>query len=309
MRPVPRIRAIGEAMVELAPVGDGLFRQSFAGDVFNTAWAMARWLGPGADVGLVTRLGQDRLSDAFAAQMAADGLALDGVGRDPTRTMGLYLIDLDGVERSFHYWRGQSAARGLADDPAALARALQGVGLIHLSGITLAILPPDGRAALFAALAQARAKGALIAFDPNLRQRLWPDAEEMRATVTRMLGLADIALPSLDDETAQFGDRDAAATLDRLTAAGVAEIVVKDGPGPLRLRVGGRDLTVPTPPVEGVRDTSGAGDAFNAGYLAARVLGHAPEVAVRSGQALAAVTLRSFGARAAAADLAALARP
>ena len=113
-----KVVSIGEAMVELAPVGEGLFRRGFAGDTYNTAWHMAQLLGGRAEVGFATRVGQDSLSDSFVAGLQADGLSIAGVGRDAARTMGLYLIELDGVERRFHYWRGASAARGLADDPA-----------------------------------------------------------------------------------------------------------------------------------------------------------------------------------------------
>ena len=103
--PQARIVAIGEAMVEMAPVGEGLYRRGYAGDTFNTVWHMAQLLGDAARSGFVTRVGRDGLSDAFVAEMAADGLDVSGVTRDPERGMGLYLIELDGVERSFHYWR------------------------------------------------------------------------------------------------------------------------------------------------------------------------------------------------------------
>lgn len=302
----PCVRAIGEAMIELAPVGDGLYRQGHAGDTFNTAWHMARWLGPSAEIGLVTRIGSDTLSDAFAAAMAADGLTLAGVGRDPARTMGLYLIELDGAERSFHYWRDTSAARAIADDPAALARALDGAGLIHLSGITLAILSPPARQTLLAALATARAAGAVVSFDPNIRPRLWSSPDLMRTELMRVLAHVDIALPSLADEQAHFGDRDADATLARFAAAGVAEVVLKDGSGPARLLVDGASATLPTPPVATIRDTTGAGDAFNAGYLAGRLVGHDAPRAVRAGQCLAGTVLAHFGARASRAAIAAL---
>lgn len=300
MKPVlsPSVRTIGEAMVEMAPQGDGLYRRGFAGDTFNTAWHMARWLGGRADVGLVTRLGQDSLSDAFVAEMAEDGMRVDGISRDPARRMGLYLIELTGVERSFHYWRDTSAARGLADDPVVLAQALSGAGLVHLSGITLAILSSPARETLFRALALVRARGGVVAFDPNLRPRLWPSSNEMRRVVSRMLGLTDIALPSLDDEAAQFGDRDATATVARMTSAGVGEVVVKNGAGAVTLGLGGQVTALPTPPVVGIRDTTGAGDAFNAGYLAARVMGQGAGPAVAAGQGLAGLVLARFGARA-----------
>ena len=290
--------ALGEAMVELAPVGDGLYRRGFAGDTFNTAWAMAQLLGPRADVGFVSRVGQDRLSDAFVTDIAADGLNVAGISRDPLRTMGLYLIELDGVERGFHYWRSTSAARGLADDRAALAQSVAGAGLICLSGITLAILPPPARQVLFAVLAEARQSGAVVAFDPNIRPRLWPSADEIRTAVTQMLPLTDIALPSFDDETTHWGDATPEATLARFAAAGVREVVVKTGDGPVAWRSGGTVGTVETPPVTGIRDTTGAGDAFNAGYLAARLQGSPVTRAIGLGQSLAAEVICTHGARA-----------
>lgn len=308
MIPVPRpsVRAIGEAMVEMAPVGGGLYRRGFAGDTFNTAWHMAQWLGSAADVGMVTRLGQDALSDAFVAAMAADGMSLSGISRDPSRHMGLYMIELDGVERSFHYWRETSAARHLADDGAVLARAVDGAGLVHLSGITLAILSPAARETLFSGLAAFRAGGGVVAFDPNIRPRLWASRPEMQETITRMLAACDIALPSMDDERVFFGDPDAGAVLARMAALGVAEIVVKDGAGPVTLLCGGESAVLPTPPVDGIVDTTGAGDAFNAGYLAARVLGGDAAHCVAAGQRMAAAVLGHHGALASKAAVAAL---
>lgn len=293
-----RVVAIGEVMLEMAPVGDGLFRSGFAGDTFNTVWHMAQLLRTDATVGYISRVGTDSLSDGFVQELAADGLDTAGISRDPARTMGLYLIELDGVERRFHYWRENSAARRLADDHAVLAQAVQGAGLIHLSGITLAILTPAARATLFAVLAQARAAGAIISFDPNIRARLWSSASEIRDTVSRMLALTDIALPSFDDESTHFGDPTPADTIQRINAAGVTEVVVKDGAGPVWFHASGQTSSLTTPPVEGIRDTTGAGDAFNAGYLAGRLSGSAPAKAISIGQQMSAQVLRTFGARA-----------
>jgi 2-dehydro-3-deoxygluconokinase len=311
MVPIPRrsVRAIGEAMVEMAPVGAGQYRRGFAGDTFNTAWHLAQWLGAAAEVGMVTRVGQDALSDAFVAEMAADGMILSGVSRDPSRHMGLYMIQLDGVERSFHYWRDTSAARHLADDGAVLARALAGVGLAHLSGITLAILSPAARETLFSVLAGFREKGGVVSFDPNIRPRLWTSRTEMQETITRMLGGCDIALPSLDDERAHFGDPDADAVVARMTSLGVTEIVVKDGAGPVTICDGGVTDVFPTPPLTRIVDTTGAGDAFNAGYLAARLMGDDLARCVAAGQRMAAAVLAHHGARASKEAVAALRAP
>lgn len=295
--PFPRLLAIGEAMVEMAPVAGGDYRRGFAGDTFNTAWHLSQTLAGRAVTGFASRIGTDALSQAFVRTLDRDRLDTSALARDPQRNMGLYLIELDGVERSFHYWRGQSAARQLADDPGWLARTFDGAGLIHLSGITVAILPPEGRQTLLKALAAARANGTQVSFDPNIRPALWSSAAEVRQTIPGFLEVTDIALPSFDDEQANWGDASPQAVLERMSALGVREVVVKNGDGPVALRHGGLDSSVETPAVTGICDTTGAGDAFNAGYLAARFLGHAPEAAVRHGQAMSAEVIRHFGAR------------
>ena len=130
-------------MVELAPAGEGLLRQGFAGDTFNTAWYARRLLPPGWTVSYGTVIGEDAVSEDMARFIAGEGLSTDALARHPDRTVGLYMISLKDGERSFSYWRGQSAAKTLADDPARLADMLKGRDNIHFSGITLAILPPE----------------------------------------------------------------------------------------------------------------------------------------------------------------------
>jgi 2-dehydro-3-deoxygluconokinase len=293
-----KIIAIGEAMLEMAPVEGGLFRLDFAGDTFNTVWHAAQLLGPDATAGFVTRVGTDKLSDRFLAEMAADGLDVSAVARDTDREMGLYLIELDGAERSFHYWRQSSAARRLADDRSSLSKAVAEADIIHVSGITLAILAPAARDVLYAVLDAARASGALVAFDPNIRPRLWSSREETRHTVRQMLDRTDIALPSFDDEAALWGDTSPLDTVERLCSLGVREVVVKNGPLPVWFRSSELTEFRNTPPVAELRDTTGAGDAFNAGYLSSRLLGSAPAEAISLAQALAAVVIGTPGARA-----------
>ncbi|MEL7081909.1 MAG: sugar kinase [Pseudomonadota bacterium] len=292
-----RTVAIGEAMIEMAVVGEGTYKRSFAGDTFNTAWHMAQLLGPDFPVGFATKIGSDTISNSFITGLEADGLDVACIARDADRTMGLYMIELDGAERHFHYWRDHSAARLLADDAAWLDRVTRDAGLIHLSGITLAILPSDGRARLWDALAQARLRGARVSFDPNVRPRLWTSETETRDTLAWFFEITDIALPSFDDEAALWGDASPDATLNRFTQAGVTEIAIKNGAGPVLMCSDGAEISVPTPPVSDIRDTSGAGDAFNAGYLAARLLAMDQADAIACGQRVSSRVIRYFGAR------------
>ncbi|MEY4748369.1 MAG: hypothetical protein RIQ60_583 [Pseudomonadota bacterium] len=294
----PTVLGIGEAMLEFAATGGDAYRRGFAGDTLNTCWHMAALLGDAAQVGYCTRVGPDPFSDELLAFIEASGMHTRHVSRDPERTLGLYVIRLEGAERHFSYWREQSAARRLADDGEALAAAVRGAGLVHVSGITLAVIGQSGRRHLIDALRQARADGTVVSFDPNLRWRLWRDRDELCRATLDMLDVVDIALPSFDDEAQLWGDADPQATLDRLARAGVGEVAVKNGAGDLWLGVGGQVSRLATPPVERVVDTTGAGDAFNAGYLAARLCGRGTAQAGRFGQRVAGEVIGHYGAMA-----------
>ena len=223
---------VGEAMVELAPVAEGLYAQGFAGDTLNTCWYLKRLVGDLRRVRYLTRVGEDALSGRLVELLVKSGIDASAVSRDPERTLGLYLISLEGAERRFSYWRDQSAARRLADDPGSLDEALRDAALIHVSGVTLAIVEAKGRQNLLAALTKARARGVRVSFDPNVRRRLWPDEATLRAALTEMFSACDIALPSFDDEAAVWGDADPVTSVARIAALGVEEIVVKNGAGP-----------------------------------------------------------------------------
>lgn len=287
---------IGEAMVEFAPVGDSLYRRGFGGDTLNTCWHMAQLLGDRRRVGFFTRVGADPYSSQFLEFLESSGLHASRILRDPTRNIGLYVISLAGAERSFTYWRDTSAARRLADDRGALDGAIADAGLIHLSGITLAIVGETGRLNLLSALDVARSRGAIVSFDPNVRLRLWLDAETLRRSTRAMMDVADIALPSFDDEAQVWGDADPQATAARIGAYGVPEIVVKNGAADVTVSVGGGVRSIPTRAASEIRDTTGAGNSFNAGYLAGRVVGMTPLQSCALGQQVAGEVISHFGA-------------
>ncbi|TYO90062.1 sugar kinase [Oceanicella actignis] len=277
--PARRLVSVGECMLELAPdARPGLLRKGFAGDAFNTAW-YARRLRPDWAVRFASRVGQDRPSDEMLAFMRAAGIETGHVLRCAARSIGVYMIWLEAGERSFSYWRERSAARLLAQEPDALDRAFADADLVYLSGITLAILEGPGRENLFAALERARARGAAVAFDPNIRPRLWPDAALMRQSVMRAAGLADIVLPSFDDEAAAFGDPDPQASAARYADAGARIVVVKNGGGPVAHLCEGRAGRTAPPPAGRIVDTTSAGDSFNAAFLAG--LDHAADIETR----------------------------
>ena len=291
------VASIGECMVELAPAGNGLYRQGFAGDTLNTAWYIKALSSETCRVRYVSAVGEDALSDQLIAFLNENGIDTTAVARDPTRTIGLYLITLAGAERSFTYWRSDSAARHLASDRGRLAAALTGFGTAYLSGITLAILEEADRQTLFSVLAEFRQGGGAVVFDPNIRPRLWPDRNTLVRVTTEGYRAATIALPTFSDEAELFGDRTPGDTAERMVALGVGEVAVKNGPEPVLVRtVGSADALVPALTEVEPIDTTGAGDSFNGGYIAARLAGHAPTKAARLGHKVAAQVIRHRGA-------------
>ena len=284
-------------MVEFAPQGGKLYAMNFAGDTFNTAWYARKLLPRDWSVAYGTCVGDDAVSDEMLAFMEGAGIDTSGIRRLGHQTVGLYVIELQHGERSFTYWRGQSAARRLADDPDWLDAHLAQADAAIFSAITLAILTPEARARLCDALGRARSAGTLVAFDTNMRRRLWSGEDEMRAGVMQGASAADVVLPSFDEESGLFGDASPDDTIARYKGAGARIVAVKNGPDPLRLWDGeGGSRWVAAAPVASVVDTTAAGDAFDAGLLSALLQGRSLDRAAAQATALAALVIGGKGA-------------
>jgi 2-dehydro-3-deoxygluconokinase len=276
-----RACCIGECMVELRGAGDGLLRQGFAGDSYNSAVYLKR-SAPEISVHYVTATGTDPMSRAMRAAWSDEGIEDDLAFAVADRRPGLYMIELEaGGERRFHYWRGESAAkRWLQELKTAGIGTLFGADLVYLSGISLAILAPDERREALSLLEALRGKVGRIAFDPNYRPALWRSREEAAAMVREAAARSDIFLPSSEDMEALEISPDCAETA--MTAEGA------------RCSVNG--IWVQGELASRVVDTSGAGDSFNGAYLAARLRGAEPSEAARAGLALAAEVVGHPGA-------------
>ncbi|MFW2589765.1 sugar kinase [Sagittula sp. SSi028] len=287
-----RFLSIGECMVELAPLAGQTFGQGFAGDTFNTVWYLAG-LRPDVGCSYLTCVGTDALSDRFMTELAARGIDQRAVHRRADRTMGLYMISLQDGERSFSYWRENSAARMLAENAGRLRSAMAPADMVYFSGITLAILGPRSRLRLLDALSEARGRGVRVAFDPNLRPGLWENPEAMRHWVMLGAEASDIVLPSFQDEQVHFGDTDPQATLARYGS--VQGVVVKNGGGAIHYRWDEQTGCV-TPPQVNIIDTTAAGDSFNAGLFACLDKHMSMEDRLLQASAVAGQVIQSRGA-------------
>lgn len=307
-----KVAAIGEAMLEFAPVGrvqdkdsalmhaPATYQLAFAGDTFNTLFYYQYYAQHSvSDCFYVSALGDDAMSAKMLAAWQQYGVQTDLVARIAGQRPGLYVIDVDAHgERSFVYYRQHSAASQLCQAPqfATIAQQLKSFDEIYLSGISLAIYPAADIAKLYDALQQAKQAGAKIIFDTNYRPRLWSTAEQARQIVEQFYSLVDVVLPTFEDEQALFGDATIADSYARLQQAGIAEIVIKQGAHGCFVQQDSGLLHVPVEQAVSAVDTTAAGDSFNGSYLAWRAAGCDTVTAAQRAQQVAAQVVQHHGA-------------
>ncbi len=288
-----QVICLGEAMGEIGFAPNGAAAVGVGGDTFNTAVYLAR---AGVSVGFASTVGTDPFGAMIRQTLRAGGVSDALLRTDPARETGLYSISNDAQgERSFHYWRANSAARAsFRSPPEAWRAALIAAPWIYLSGISLYTFAAD-HDALIDCLTAARARGARLAFDGNYRPRLWADdPAAARARFAQVIGLCDLVLPTFEDEAALWGDATPQESLARITALGPKLVALKLGPQGALL--GPKLRHVPVPEPVAVVDTTAAGDSFNAAFLAAYLGGATPEAAALAGHRLAGQVIGHRGA-------------
>lgn len=295
----PVFAAFGECMIELTERG-GTIRQGYGGDSLNTLVYLAR-LAPAfrGRIHYLTGLGDDPFSTQMLKAWQHEGLGTDLVEQLPGEMPGIYYVRTDAAgERQFFYWREQSAARRVFTSAfhARCLRALKAVQLFYFTGISLAILGSSGRRRLLSLADKLRRGGTRIVFDSNYRPQLWSSTDDARQWIGQAVQCVDIALVSFSDERQLHGDADPEAVCRRLAGRGISEVVVKNGSEPCHVALAGEveefPLTVRAKPI----DTTAAGDAFNAAYLAARLHGQATRRAVTLGNLVSSQVVQFPGA-------------
>lgn len=286
------ILAYGEPMVEFNQTGQGegrLYLQGFGGDSSNFAIAAAR---QGARVGYWSALGDDANGRALRALWDAEGVDHSLVRSDAAAFTAIYFVTHGERGHEFHFYRSGSAASRVAPADVPQAR-IAAAKVFHLSGISLAISNSACDAG-YAAIDAARAAGARVSFDTNLRLKLW-SLDRARAVMSDVLRRCDIALPSWDDITAITGLTEPDAIVDHCLRGGARVVALKLGAeGALVASESERHRIAPFPcqPV----DATGAGDTFGGAFVARLVAGDGLRAAGHYAAAAAALSTQGYGA-------------
>ena len=261
------------------------FRRVAAGAELNVATGLARL---GLRTGYITRLGNDSFGNFLRGVLAHEGIDARYVVADPAHPTGFMLKTRadDGSDPQIEYFRKGSAASHLsvADAPVGAFPARH----LHLTGITPA-LSPTTRELAFHLAKQARAAGASISFDPNLRPRLWPSPEAMAECINALAALSDTVLPGLAEGRLLTGRHTAEDIAAFYLERGAQQVVVKLGPeGAYYAQRDGASGIAPGLRVERVVDTVGAGDGFAVGVVSGLLEGFTLARAVARGNAIGA---------------------
>ena len=289
--PRPRILLIGDVMTDVVvrpegPLARGSDRRAnIRFEPGGSAANQAAWLAHfGARVDFVARVGAAD-AEAEAARLKYAGVTPHLSG-DPDRQTGrlVALIDPSG-ERSFFTDRGANENLSVADIPEVL---VAGAALIHLSGYSF--FAPSPRAAVLDLMQRARATP--VSVDPASSEFLREVGPQNFLDWTRG---AALLLPNADEAEVLTGSADPETQCARLAAA-YPLVVIKRGAEGCVAAEGPRRWTVPAPKVD-VVDTTGAGDAFAAAFLAARLAGAGMETALARAVAAGARATTQIGGR------------
>ncbi len=283
--------AIGEPMVEFNQTKprEPSYLQGFGGDSSNMIIAAAR---TGARTAYVTRLGEDEFGRMFLALWQAEGVDARGVGIDPQAHTAVYFVTHGLQGHVFSYLRAGSAASRMrpADFPLDLVREAR---FVHASGISMAI-SASACDTVLAAFEGARAAGAKVSLDSNLRLKLWPLARA-RAMLGAAAAMADHFFPSIEEARALSGLEQPDAIVDWAHRLGARTVYLKLGPEGVIVSDGARRERIAGLKVKAV-DATGAGDCFCGATLARLAAGDSSFDAARYANAAAALATTGFGA-------------
>lgn len=279
----PEVVTLGEAMVLLVPTRPGLLRHAtqfdrhVAGAESNLAVGLARL---GHSVGWISRVGADEFGACILSFLRGEGVDVSRVAIHEDAPTGVFFKERRraGLTRVFYYRSGSAASRiapsDVDDDYVRQARCA------HLTGVTAA-LGPEPLKALERVMSVAAEADVPIAFDPNVRLKLWSE-HDARRTLLGLLGGVRWLLASREEATLLTGHDDPELAARALLDRGPAVVVVRLGEeGALGVSA---DQVIHSPAIDvEVVETVGAGDAFNAGFLAAQLRGWPLDAALRLG--------------------------
>ena len=288
------IISIGECMIELSTNESLIYAETlhkyYGGDTLNTAVAAARL---GSKVGYITRVGRDSFQTYLLDSWQAENLDTSNI-KIVEGYNGLYILSIQEESRKeFVFYRKKSAATNLSTDDIS-EDYIQQANIVYSTGIVQS-LSASAKGAVKKAFSIAKDKGCLVAYDPNYRERLW-DADEANEAMEEIIDCVDIImLNNIHDAEWLIDQTSPDKIIKYFWDKGVSTVAVKMGKNGCVIGYNGEINTIPGRNAE-VVDSTGAGDAFNGGFLHGIACGYTPFESARLATIVASEQIKGIGA-------------
>lgn len=288
------IISIGECLLELSTNESmkyaEVFNKYFGGDTINTAVAAARM---GSKVGYITRIGNDAFKEYLLDAINSEGINTDCI-RLVEGTNSLYLLSRQpNGKKEFAYYRKKSAATSLSVDDID-EEYIKNSSIIYSTGITQS-LSSSSKDMVKKAFLLAKENQTKVAYDPNFRQGLW-SIEEGKEALDELAELTNIMFLSnkLDGEKL-LGISSPDKLIKHFWDLGVQIVVIKMSEQGSSIGYNGEIRNIPAFNTE-IIDSTGAGDAYNGGFLHGIVSGYTPFEAGQLASVVAGLQVNGLGA-------------
>ena len=291
---------LGSAIMDFTPANPGVPLSKVQAFIPSAGGAVANLLVASSRLGLRTSflgcVGDDEFGSFILRDFEQEGVDTSCVKRVKGKATGIafYSVDEKG-ERQYVFYRlpGYSDPETMLRPRDIKEQYIAQSKMLHFSESLLRI--SETRDAMFKALKIAKDNGVSVSYDPNMREELWGDRKEFLEMHRKALDLADVFLATLKETSLIVGRRTAEATPEEVLDLGPDIVVIREKSF---YRVATRSQSFGTPVFKVIAlDTSGAGDAFDGGFLTGLIRGWPLERAVLLGSAVAALKVMKVGTR------------
>lgn len=266
--------SLGETMVLFSPMNSGslkyvnYFRKQIGGAESNFAIGMARL---GYKAGWISKVGDDTFGEYIVSFIRGEGVDTSMVKKDGTAPTGVYFKEFHETKdtRVFYYRKGSAASNITPEDLD--EKYIASAKYLHITGIT-PVLSESARRTVLKAIEIAKKNNVKISFDPNLRKKLCSEENLIKYTL-EIIGSADIVFPGYKEAKFLFGDEEPEELCKKILNLGPEIVAMKLGKDGCIVANKNKIQHIRGVKIDKVVDTIGAGDGFNAGFVAGLLQG------------------------------------